>query len=339
MTKYHMDCENEPRTRHIGTDRAQGKLGILNRFSKNMVIVPLILLLVIAGTGCSKNQKTLTVTPPALELATPSTKNGNVREVNLGLATVDLGVGINRFAFGIIDSNSKPVRVQTAKATFMYIATTPFEVRAIATANFSSWPTGQAGVYVVKEVHLDQEGRWGLLVEVEADDGIVEVGQLGFEVKSKPSSIEIGSFPPAIQNKTSDSVESLTEITTSPVPDPDLYKLTIADAIKLDKPTVISFSTPAFCTTATCGPQIEVISALKERHQSEASFIHIEIYDNLLEMKGDLSKGIISPVVQEWGLISEPYTFILDDQGLIKFKFEGFVTEKELESALSELLG
>ena len=221
----------------------------------------------------------------------------------------------------------------------MYIETTPFEIRAIATAHFSTWPTGRAGVYVAKDVHLDQEGRWGLLVEVETDDGIVEVGQLGFDVKSKTSSIEIGSSPPAIQNKTSASVLSLSEITTSTDPDPDLYQLTIADAIKLAKPTVISFSTPAFCTTATCGPQIEVISAVKEHYQGEASFIHIEIYDNLLEMKGDLSKGIISPIVQEWGLISEPYTFILDDQGVIKFKFEGFVTEKELELALAELLG
>ena len=43
--------------------------------------------------------------------------------------------------------------------------------------------------------------------------------------------------------------------------------------------------------------------------------------------------------MEEWGLLSEPYTFILDRKGLVASKFEGFVTEAELEAALGETLG
>ena len=115
--------------------------------------------------------------------------------------------------------------------------------------------------------------------------------------------------------------------------------MTVADAVAAGMPAVVTFATPAFCSTATCGPQVEVVSSLKDRYAGEASFIHVEVYDNPVEMRGDFGKGRISPVLEEWGLISEPYTFILDGEGVIKSKFEGFVTEEELEAALKEVLG
>ena len=220
----------------------------------------------------------------------------------------------------------------------MFIESTPYEVRAQANASFVTWPTGRAGVYVLDGVDLDKAGRWGLVVEVETEDGSIAVGQLGFDVKLTSSSPAIGSLAPRSLNKTGDGTD-LKEITTSPDPDPDLYRMTVADAIDEGRPAVVTFATPAFCSTATCGPQVEVVSALKERHAERASFIHVEVYDNPVEMRADFSKGRISPVLEEWGLISEPYTFILDGEGVIRWKFEGFVTEDELEAALEEVLG
>ena len=51
-----------------------------------------------------------------------------------------------------------------------------------------------------------------------------------------------------------------------------------------------------------------------------------------------LSKGRLTPLMAEWGLLTEPFTFVLDRGGLIMSKFEGFVTEEELESALAAAL-
>ena len=293
--------------------------------------------------GCSSEpeptpQPTVPPTVAAPSSSTPVPAAGPP-EVGLGLATVDLGVGLNRFAFGIRGEDSKPVRTPTALATFMFIESTPYEVRAQAEASFVTWPTGRAGVYVVDVVELDKAGRWGLVVEVETDDGAIAVGQLGFDVKLTSSSPAIGSLAPRSLNKTGGDSTDLGEITTSPDPDPDLYHMTVAEAVDAGRPTVVTFATPAFCTTATCGPQVEVVSALEDRYGDEASFIHVEVYDNPVEMRGDFSKGRISPVLEEWGLISEPYTFILDGEGVIKSKFEGFVTEEELEVALKEVLG
>ncbi len=313
----------------------------MNTRLHSAVAIAALVVSALSMAGCSSDAEPTPPTP-APTVAAPSAPTpaaaGGPPEVRLGLATVDLGVGPNRFAFGVRGTDSQPVRTPTALATFMFIESTPYEVRAQAQASFVTWPTGRAGVYVVDGVELDKAGRWGLVVEVETGDGTVAVGQLGFEVKLASSSPAIGSLAPRSLNKTGDGAD-LEEITTSPEPDPDLYRLTVADAIAAGRPAVVTFATPAFCSTATCGPQVEVVSAIKDRYADEASFIHVEVYDNPVEMRGDFGKGRISPVLEEWGLISEPYTFILDGDGVIKSKFEGFVTEEELEAALKEVLG
>ena len=308
-----------------GFDRAAPRPGALRAA---------LALVLLAALACSSGAGPATPTPPP-----PAPSPAGPPEVRLGLATVDLGVGPNRFAFGILGPDSSPIRVPTARATFMYIDSTPYEARAQAQANFVTWPAGRAGVYVVNPVELDKAGRWGLVVEVQTQDGVTRVGQLGFDVQLTSSSPAVGSLAPRSLNKTNDDVDDLIEITTSTQPDPDLYRLTIADAIDSGKPAVVTFATPAFCKTATCGPQVEVVSAIQDRRADQANFIHVEVYDNPLEIGGDLSKARISPIVQEWGLISEPYTFIIDGQGVIKSKFEGFVTDQELEAALQEILG
>ena len=226
----------------------------------------------IAMSACSSNSSPappptaapVATAPSAPSAPTPAAAAGPP-EVGLGLATVDLGVGLTRFAFGIRDADSRPVRTPTALATFMYIESTPYEVRAQAQASFVTWPTGRAGVYVVDAVELDKAGRWGLVVEVETEDGAIAVGQLGFDVKITSSSPAIGSLAPRSMNKTGGDGADLNEITTSPEPDPDLYRMTVAEAVDAGRPAVVTFATPAFCTTATCGPQVEVVSALQER--------------------------------------------------------------------------
>ena len=126
-------------------------------------------------------------------------------------------------------------------------------------------------------------------------------------------------------------------ITSSIEPDPDLYRLTVAEALDSGTPTVVSFATPAFCRSATCGPQVDVITALKNRLSGRANFIHIEVYEDPHEVT-DLSQARLVREMAEWGLKSEPYTFILDRHGRVAAKFEGFVNEDELGAALEEVL-
>ena len=149
----------------------------------------------------------------------------------------------------------------------------------------------------------------------------------------------IGEPAPLSVNKTDQDVTDLSELTTAPVPDPDLYRMTIADAAATGRPTVVTFGTPAYCETATCGPQLDVVSSLKDKYRQRANFIHVEVYDNPNEIEGDLSRAKPSPLLEEWGLVSEPFTFVLDGEGVVAFKYEGFATMEELETGLTAALG
>ena len=61
-------------------------------------------------------------------------------------------------------------------------------------------------------------------------------------------------------------------------------------------------------------------------------FIHQEIWQ-----AGSPQK--FSPTVEEWNLRTEPWIFVVDGQGMIRTKFEGLTTRRELEAAVRHMLG
>ena len=157
-------------------------------------------------------------------------------------------------------------------------------------------------------------------------------------VKENSSTPAIGSPAPASMNKTSRDVEALDRLTTAPAPDPDLYRMTIREALASGMPLVVSFATPGYCQTATCGPQVEVLSGIKDRYRGRANFIHVEVFDNPHEIQGDLGKAQAVPSVEEWGLPTEPWTFIVDGGGAVSAKYEAFTTAEEIQEGLAAVL-
>ncbi len=250
--------------------------------------------------------------------------------------TSDLAVGTNRFAFAVFDEERTPVRVAKIDVTYLPLSGEDREERT-AEAVFRKWPTGHAGVYSVM-VEFDRAGPWGMLGRFTDDDGNAALAQTGVTVKEQSSSPGIGEAVPPSDSRTLDTAGDLGKLTSALSPDPDLYRMSIADAVGSGLPTVVSFSTPAFCSTATCGPQVDILAELKDRYAPGVNFIHIEVYENPHEMFTNQSNGRLSPVMGEWGLATEPVTFVLGGDGLVAGKFEGFVNEEELESALIEVL-
>ena len=159
-----------------------------------------------------------------------------------------------------------------------------------------------------------------------------------FEVKATSSTPAIGSPAPASVTPTGAQVDDLATISSSIVPDPDLYQISVHDALTAGKPTVVVFATPAFCVSATCGPQVAVISQVKESFGDQANFIHVEVFKDPHLIQGNRPTTGFVPSVEEWGLPTEPWTFVMDKDGLVRAKFEQFTTAEEIASALKELL-
>ena len=211
------------------------------------------------------------------------------------------------------------------------------KARLVDDLTWREWPV-RSGVYTAT-MTFDVVGFWQVSVRATDDDNLLS-GRTGILVKSGTDAPDIGDTAPLSRTKTTPADGDLRAITSAPNPDPDLYAISFDDAVASGLPTVITFSTPAYCQSATCGPQTEVLSQLDDTFKGRANFIHVEIFDNPQEMldTGDPSLGVESPVIHEWGFRTEPWTFVVDGSGTVVARFESFTTVLEIEESLIRVL-
>jgi len=263
------------------------------------------------------------------------------------LVTTDLSLGKNRVVFGLLDRQGMPLRTEEAVVEAIYIPSGQAQgsVEDIANARFIQWPVGQQGVFVatldfnqVGECTVQSPACWALRVRAVGPGGTPVTALANFPVSAQSHTPAIGDPAPASVTPKGEDVEDLATITSSATPDPDLYRLSVHEALAEDKPLVVVFATPAFCVSAACGPQVEIISQLQDRFFDEANFIHVEVFvDPHLIEGGRPSSGFV-PSVAEWNLPTEPWTFIINKDGQVHSKFEAFSSLEELEESLKELI-
>ncbi len=114
-----------------------------------------------------------------------------------------------------------------------------------------------------------------------------------------------------------------------------MHEMTIAEAVESGRPTVVAFATPAFCQSRVCGPLMDsVVDPLFQRYGGRVNFVHVEPYDLEKARQGEI---VVVPEVEEWGLQTEPWLFIIDRQGRIAAKFEAIVAVEEVEQVLNRV--
>ena len=276
--------------------------------------------------------------------ATLPQANPSTIELTGLLATTDLGVGSNRVSF-LLQSPKALVTVPESAVTSLYLpvdGSSPVTTEK-ATASFHLWPYGTRGNYETNFT-FDRPGDWALDVKVQEIDGTLGTARIPLTVKESSITPTIGTLPPLTPNKTLRDVNSIEQLTSWSTPDPELYQLTIAEAIASDRPLMLVFSSPSICTSPTCGPQVDTVNQVKERFKDVANFIHVEVYDNPDEIQGDLGNARYAAAVEAWGLpeiegyLNESWTFIIGRDGLLSAKYEGFATAEELETGLHQVL-
>ena len=254
------------------------------------------------------------------------------------LGTADLAVGVNRLGF-VLTSPDGFVTEPAVTVSSNYYPTpgSEGEPKENARMQFQRWPYGNRGLYTAR-LNFDTQGSWGLDITVEDLEGSRRKAQLFFEVVGSTSAPAEGSPAVRSRSKTVADVETPDQLTTGSLYDEDLYQTTIADAVGSGAPTVVVFASPAFCSNAVCGPQVEVLQQLKDKYKGQANFIHVDFYDNPDEIQGDLDRARISPAVLEWRLPSIEWSFVIDRQGNVAARFEAFATLEEMEEALRRVL-
>jgi hypothetical protein len=186
------------------------------------------------------------------------------------------------------------------------------------------------GLYVTR-FNFPRSGIWGIELPIRENNLALEPVRLSVTVLDKPRTPAVGTPAPRSRNIIASDVKDPREIDTSARPDPRLHQIRIADAIAQGKPQLIVFATPQFCTSRMCGPVVDLVRTLLPSYGKRVAFTHQEIWQDFASKK-------TFATVDEWRLSSEPWIFVVDGQGIIRAKFEGLVTERELEVALQQTL-
>ncbi len=324
-------------------------------------------LLALFAVACSSEEPTATPVPTVAPTQTPVPTNTPVpeaaavlpssgleepdqewttrtesEELRLILATPDLAPGTRRFAMVLTDGSGivafPVVQVSSYKYPDGSDAVSgrdgPVEM---ALARYFEFPYGTRGIHVT-ELTFDEAGMWGVEVSVPQPDGSVATIEVLMEVHEETMSVDLGEVPPLADSRTLSDVEDVSDLTTGSQRDETLYQISLGDAIQNGKPTVVVFASPAFCTNAVCGPQVEVLSNLSATYGDAADFVHVDLFTNPKEIQGDLTRAKKTPLLEEWGLVSQEWTFVMDRDGVVVGRFENFVPQLELEPSLESVL-
>ena len=245
--------------------------------------------------------------------------------------SADFGPGRVRLTFLVVDGEGRLVTRPTAKVWLAReLEAVPFVETTARSEKIGvdAVEPGEAGEIFVTELQLDDPGTYWVLAEpVGGTKRIQAVGNV--VVQEETRAPDVGAAAPASETPTLANA-ALEQLTTATVPDPELYRASVAQALAAEEPFVVAFATPRYCTSRTCGPVVDVVSAVREQHPG-LRFIHVEIYQDNDPTKGE------NRWVREWGLPSEPWIFVVGADGMIRSRFEGTVSVRELEEAVSSL--
>ena len=286
---------------------------------------------------------TTVLVPPRSPLDGPYPR---YRDLESGLVTVlgtpDLGVGPQQRVSFVLSDSEGLVRLPAIHFEVFHFAEgargpsgSPVS-RGLA--RFHAFPGDSRGLYSAT-LDLPTAGSWGLRLAVPQPDGSIADTLFAFDVAEDAHAPTVGDRAPRSLNRTLPEVGSLAELSTGSAPDPALYERTIAAALDAGRPLVLVFASPGFCTNALCGPQVEQLSELRRDYAGRAAFIHVDIYENpsVVRERG-LDAGVRTPLLREWGLGTDEWTFVIDSAGLVAARFEGFAPRVEVEAALNSVL-
>lgn len=255
--------------------------------------------------------------------------------------TFDLGE--NRYPFGVFTLGNEQVSDADVALYFakdgkgpvtgpLPAQVTSLETKPAYRASGAGAPGEATTVYVVPKVDFDRKGPWLALAMLK--------GKNGLEATRVTSPPVVGEFPripavgdkaPAIHTPTAaDAGGDIAKIDTRVPPD-QMHEVDFADVVGR-KPAVLVFATPALCQSRVCGPVVDVAQQVADEYRGKADFIHMEIWND-----NEISKGP-RPQVQAFNLESEPWTFLVDRNGIVRDRIEGAFGVSELEEAMRKIV-
>ena len=251
----------------------------------------------------------------------------------------------NRFGFALFDSARKQltgaqVAVYTARRDGSGLRG-PFVARdeslavkpAFESRTTAADPDAAKAIYVA-DVPFAKGGKPVVTALARLDGRLVRTNAFSVRVDAKgaeppgPGAKAVRIHTPTLASVGGDA----SKIDTRTPAATDLLKTDLADVVG-KKPVVLTFATPLLCQSRVCGPVVDVVEQVRSETKADVAFIHQEIYKD-----NKVNEGV-TPQVAAWRLQSEPWTFVIDRNGVVRTRFEGAMSAGELQRAVAEVAG
>jgi hypothetical protein len=316
------------------------------------ILLALAALAAVAVAGCGGGSGETRPAPPPKDF--PQAKGKTISQLLHGSGAVpsELVVspasqvfdeGEERYPFGVFTTGQEQVDDVEVALYFAkdgkskVIGPLPAKLETLQTkpayrSQNGSGPGEAKSVYVVPKVDFPKDGSYLAIAMIKGKDGKLEASRLPSPVIGQyPKVPKVGERPPRIDTLTAADVGNDLEKIDTRVPPDQMHKVNFAEVLG-KKPIVLIFATPALCQSRVCGPVVDVAQQVADKFEPQADFIHQEIYN-----ENEISKGL-RPQLKAFHLPTEPWTYLIGSEGVIKDRLSGAYGVDELEEAMQSIL-
>jgi hypothetical protein len=207
--------------------------------------------------------------------------------------------------------------------------------------------SGARGVYEAEGVTFDRAGIWRATLSPEID-GVTRQLTVDFPV-TELSDVHIPApGEPALHTDTltmdskgrRGAIDSMAD-GGGEIPDPELHRWSIAEAIDRGRPALVLLGTPAYCESQFCGPEVTELQRFAAEYADRAVFIHVEIWKDFNAQPQVMNEG-----AADWLLrtmpdgsqnMTEPWLYLIGADGVIVDRWGSLFDPADVEAALEAL--
>jgi hypothetical protein len=250
-------------------------------------------------------------------------------------------VGPSRFLIALADGQNNSIGSpdMPAKVAFFDLAKSATTPTATVDARFIWSIQGTKGIYAA-DVDFTAAGDWAADFST-TKDGRAETTRVKFQVAEKSSTPMVGAKAPLTRTPVlADVGGEVQRLSTDQHPDPAFYRVSVDEAIRKHEPFVLVFATPAFCTSRQCGPTLDAVKEIA-KGAPKMTFINVEPYkltftggrlQPVLDANGQLQA---TDITDAWGLLTEPWIFVVDRDGIVRGSYAVIASPEELKAAIA----
>ncbi len=272
----------------------------------------------------------------------PSGRSGQYSVIPVVISQEQV-VGRDRFVFSFVDSSNRPAASPDRTASVKAWPDSKGPTAAVEGQGRFLWAVeGVSGMYVTT-LDFAVAGGWSAEFTTAAAGKPAETIPFHFDVVEHGAAAQVGQQAPSVKTPTlADVGGNVAAISTDTSPDPTFYQVSEDAALAAHQPFVLIFATPKFCTSRACGPLLDEVKAAS-KSATGVTFINVEPYqlkyaDGQLQPVLDANNQLQAvPAVDKFGILSEPWIFVVDRTGKVTASFEGVVGTDELAAAIKAI--